>query len=361
MNRIVYAVLFFYGWLFLATELSAQQAGDELFSFLRLPTSARATAMGGQQMAIADGDAQWLGENPAWRTTDMAGKLRVSSLFFPAGIHLMQAGYAHQFGESGPVGSIDLQWLGYGQFTGTDQFANLTGDFRGDDGAVSAGLTWQRGAWSFGGSLKGIVGSFDRYAATAVALDGGIGWSGDEGRRSFALVVENAGTIIKDYNNAESEARLPFDVQFGFSQRLKYVPFRFSVNANNLHRWNLRYDDPNAVESTVFFDDDEPGNDNNFTDEFFRHLIFSGELYLGKALSIQAAYNHRRRRELSIAGAPGPTGVSFGLGVQTRRFRFHYGQAVLSRAGSSRQLSVIVDVNGWKNSRSSATGQNPDL
>ena len=149
------------------------------------------------------------------------------------------------------------------------------------------------------------------------------------------------GTQLSTYTNTKED--LPFDVQLGISQRLKHLPFRFGITAHHLHQWDIRYDDPNLQNNSIF-DDGSDDNKSHFGDKLFRHLIFSGELFLGKNLVVRAAYNHQRKQELSVAAKGGGVGFSYGAGIHIKRFHVSYGRSIYHLAGGSHHFSISTQL-----------------
>lgn len=332
----------------LAQTANGQYLKEEIFPFLKLPANARTTAFGGQQIAFHDADIQLVANNPAQLTDTLHQHFIFSNMFVPAGIQSGWLGYTHHF-KKGFNGMANLQFVNYGNFIETDVNANELGNFSAVDLALNIGGSWQKGNWVFGANTKLIYSAIANYAANAVALDAGLLWQ--KKRTSFAATIKNFGAITNSYSDIETGEKLPFDIQLGFSQRLQHVPFRFSVNAHNLHRWNIRYDDPSQQQSSNIFGEEDQQEKSYVTDEIFRHLIFAGEFYLGKPLSIQFAYNHKRAQEMRFAQRKGLAGFSFGIGINTKKFDFNYGLGVLSSAGSYHHLTIATHLSAWKNKK----------
>ena len=139
----------------------------------------------------------------------------------------------------------------------------------------------------------------------------------------------------------------------GITKRLKYLPFRLGITAHNLHRGNITYDDPNAVEPVPLFSQDEVPNENKvglFVDNLFRHLIFNGEFLLGKKenLKLRFGYNHFRRRELTVDSVSRSlAGFSLGFGFKAKRFRFDFGHQFYALAGGSNHISLTTKLGRW--------------
>lgn len=331
--------------VFLNQSTEAQTTGGTTaFSILELSNSARTTALGGQQIAFTNDDIAMIGNNPAFINENLNGAINFSTLFLGAGINANNLTYAHKFKNY--TSALQLQFVNYGSFDLTDVNANVWGEFYANDFVLNYGSSHQKGKWTFGANAKLLYSVIESYKSTALLADFGTVWHNPKTNTSFGATIKNVGTVLSSYTNLEESEDLPFDIQLAFTKRLEHVPFRFSVNAHSLHQWNIKYDDPNNQEQTSLFGEEEQGK-NYFTDEFFRHLIFSGELYLGKPLSIQIAYNHKVRKEMSIQNRMGMLGFSFGVGIHTKKFTFNYGVGVRSLAQSAHHLSFSTNINSW--------------
>lgn len=343
-SRIFYLICLF---LFAnsSNELQAQTTGGStIFTVLELPQSARTTAFGGQQINYTHADIALIGNNPALLNSELHQHINFSTLFLPAGINAHNLTYAHDFKQI--TGALQFQFINYGKFNRTDVSGVSQGEFFANDLVLAYSTAYQKDKWTFGATGKFIYSVLESYTSTALAADAGISWHNPETNTSFSAVVKNVGTVLNSYNGTEEIEDLPFDVQFGFSKRLEHVPFRFSMNAHSLHRWDIRFDDPNETGQNSLFGEDEIEK-SYFTDELFRHFIFAGELYLGKPLSVQIAYNHKTRQEMRLNNRSGLAGFSFGLGIKTKKFTFNYGLGVNSLAGSAHHLSFSTSISQW--------------
>ena len=65
----------------------------------------------------------------------------------------------------------------------------------------------------------------------------------DTAKLFFAsLLVKNMGFQLKKYEGTDGDD-LPFDLQIGISKRMEKAPFGFSLTAQRLHQYNIRYND----------------------------------------------------------------------------------------------------------------------
>ena len=103
-------------------------------------------------------------------------------------------------------------------------------------------------------------------------------------------------------------------------------------------------------ENSLFSIDNQNNDDNafgDFVDNFFRHIIFSGEFLFGKQenFRVGVAYNHFRRQDLSVRNFRSLAGFSMGVGLKIKRFRIDYGHGFYHLAGGSNHLSISTNLN----------------
>jgi hypothetical protein len=196
------------------------------------------------------------------------------------------------------------------------------------------------------------IGSFlEGYQSHGMAIDLATMYIDTASRTVISLLIRNFGTQISRYEQMGNRAALPLDVQLGFTNRLKYVPFRWGITFHNLHHWRLRYYDEADLyyRQRVLLNEDEsqPEQGNAVFDEFFRHVVLNGELLFSKNFHFRFGYNHQRRKELLIPMRYGSSGFSWGFGIQVKRFRFDYGRGALTLAGATNNFSITTNLSDW--------------
>lgn len=328
-------ILFFVGCFSLA---KAQIGGQHIYEFLEVSPSARITALGGLQIALADDDIAMGYQNPALYDSLMHKKIQLGHQLYFAGISNGYLATAFQL-KPKLVVSAGLQYITYGQFQQTDVAGNNLGEFSGSEFALNAGASYKiKPKLKVGANLK-LVGSYlYQYQSYGTAVDVGIAYTDTAKNFTAGFVIKNVGVQLVKYN--EIREPLPFDLQIGFSKRLKHVPFRFGITLHHLHQWNIRYDDPALEEDTPFLNpDEEPKEKNYFLDKLFRHVNFNGEFYLGKVINLRFGYNHLKRGELQQSQLPWLTGFSGGVGIELKRLSISYGKAFFSNPASTNHFT----------------------
>jgi hypothetical protein len=180
-------------------------------------------------------------------------------------------------------------------------------------------------------------------------MDAGISYKSEDGFSHYAFVIRGAGMQFSKYYPDDDKSIMPLDVQIGLSKRLAYVPFRLSILAHDLNRWDLRYDSPLDDNSGLGFGEEEPREPSRFgesVDNFFRHITFGGEFLIGKQekLMLRIGYHHQRRKELSVVNLRSLSGFSAGVGLNLKAFVLDYGFAVYHQAGATKHLGLRLNL-----------------
>jgi hypothetical protein len=335
--------------------LSGQTTGGRtVYTFLNLPASARLTALGGRVISVADDDINLAVSNPALLNPRMHGQLGFSHSFFPGNIQHGYFAYGHHFTKLGGTFQLGVQYVDYGELAATNIFFQEEGVFEVKESALALGAAFPIDERiQIGANLKWITSTLANLQSLGIAGDLGLLYQDTARSFSFGLNVVHLGTQLTTYSGLDNlREPLPFEIQIGLSKKLRYLPFRFSAVYRNLNRWNIRYDDPNQENGTIFNGEEAntPGLFSRQLDNFFRHLLFSGELLLGarENFRLRAAYDHRLRKELSVQGFGSASGFSFGVGIKINRFRLDYGRGNIHLAGGINHLGISTNLKEFK-------------
>lgn len=331
-----------------ALSLQAQTGGDNTYEFLHLSTSARVTALGGTLISVSDDDAALANSNPATLNPAMSNQLTFNHHFHLGNVQNGYFGFAHYYKGWKTTFHGGIQYINYGEFSSTDEIGNILGTFKAKELAYVLGAGRQLSEhYRIGANLRYINSRLEGYESNGISVDLAAMYRDTAKRLGIALVFKNAGRQVTTYTPGVREP-LPFEIQLGLSHQLKYLPLRLSVTANHLERWSIRYDDPN-VTTTFFLPDDQQTGPSPLAiqvDNFFRHMIFSGEFLLGKRenLRFRIGYNHLRKKEMSISNFRSLAGFSGGFGIKINRFRLEYGYEAYHIAGGAHHLSIATDI-----------------
>ncbi|MFK7925967.1 MAG: type IX secretion system protein PorQ [Bacteroidia bacterium] len=319
-------ILIIIGLLGCISSANAQIGGRNVYDFLNLTPTGRLVALGGVNVSTMDDDPNQAAQNPALLNDSMHNHLSLSFSNYLAGIVYGYTSYAYHKEGIGTF-HAGVQYVNYGKMIEADPFGNITGEFGAGEVAVILGYgsSWKQ--LSFGANWKFISSTIaPGYNSTGIAIDLGGAYRSKDKLFSAGVTVRNLGAQLSTYAAGGVREPLPFEVIAGISQKLRYMPLRFSITATNLDIPRLIYKDPNPEQQF-----DLAGNPidppNQTVDLIFRHFVFGGEFLLGKALRIRGGYNHLRRQELRSANRAGMTGFSLGAGIRISRLAFDYGFA----------------------------------
>lgn len=329
----------------------AQIGGNNTFEFLNLSSSARVAALGNHILTISDNDLSMAQQNPATLNPQMHQQLSFNHSFLLDGIQFGYAAYGQHIDKIETTFHAGMQYISYGDFVASDVFGNINGTFNAGEYALYLGAARQLNERFFiGVNTKFVSSQLENYNSFALLGDASLLYADTSRNLVASLVFKNFGGQLITYTENNHE-NVPYEVQFGLSKRLRYLPLRLSVVYRYLNRWNILYDDPNQQENTFFLDESASSTGiNPQLDNFFRHWVFSGEFLFGKAenLRLRFAYNALRAREMKVTNLRSLAGFSFGIGFKVNRFRLDYGQGVYHLAGSSNFFSISTGLGEFR-------------
>lgn len=326
---------------------AAQLNGGASFRLLDIPSSARASALGGNYIAVKDNDINLGIFNPALLNGTMGRQVALSYLPYFDGVNVGYASYAHHFDSIATTFSGTVQYINYGSFTRRDETGAEIGSFSAGEYVVQVGAGRAIDSlFSVGANLKFITSNLDTYNSTAWAVDVG----GVFVKRSMGLTVaamlRNIGRQTSSFTDVRE--KLPFQAQLGVTYRFKHAPFRLGLMMENLQQWDLTKEDPNA---TVNID---PTTGEVIEDKVTRaekallHAVPSAEVLLSENFMLRLGYNFRRRREMVLPDKPAITGLSFGIGLRVSKAHISYGYSQINLSGVSNTITLSVRFDDFK-------------
>ena len=329
--------------LFLSSQMFGQIGGLKTFQFLNLTPSARVTALGGNLISVYDNDLSLVNQNPALLNPEMHKQLSFNHDIYFADISHGYVGYATEWDKFDANWAGGIQYIQYGSFDMTDEAGNILGTFKAGEYAFNVAASRQIENYSIGANVKLIYSDLGEFNAIGTAIDLGATLIDTSNLFAASLVIKNIGFMINQYSET-SRDELPFEIQLGFSKRLRHLPFRFSIVAHNLQKFDIRFDDPALSQSNNIFDIDtlDSGSKSFTGDKILRHFIFGGELLLSENFNVRFGYNHLRRKELMLTNGGGAAGFSVGFGVRVKKFHLSYGKAWYHYAGSTNHFGLTT-------------------
>lgn len=289
-------------WLLVFFCLVASNSFSQSFSFLNTPSSARLSALGGVNVSLHDRDVNFFSTNPSLAGDTLNGFASANYHFYIADVGVAAFALRPTIKNLGAL-SVGVQHMGYGTINSYDASGAPTGSFTSGETALSIAKHFQANTFRFGATFKTIFSSLAGYNATALALDLGGLYIHPRQALTIGLAFKNIGFVVADYEES-SQSQLPFDVQIGTTFKPEHMPFRFSLTAFDLTRYDA-YENP----------DDKP----SAVDNVIRHLNVGAELLLSKNVNVLVGYNFRKRQELRLAEISGGAGFSFGASIQLKK------------------------------------------
>jgi hypothetical protein len=322
--------------------LLAQIGGNSTYEFLTLPSPARLVALGGTLVSVKDNDLNLSFDNPSVMDSTMHNSLSLSYVDYLTDIKYGYAAYSRTYRNIGSF-SAGMQFMDYGKFTSSEVTGEITGQFTAAEYALD--LSYSRPLNSFfsvGGTLKTIYSMLSGYTSIGNAVDLGAIYSSKNHLTSAGLVIKNFGKQWTSYYSEKEP--LPFQIEAGFSEKIRHAPFRFNFTATHLERWDLTYIDPSILtKDPITGILIEKSNFSKFADKAARHLVFGGEILLSQNFHLRVGYNFQRRQELKLETHTGIAGFSFGFGLKISKFNLSYGYAKYHLAGGPSHFTISTN------------------
>jgi hypothetical protein len=333
-------------WLFfvwgITAPVFAQLGGNATYQFLNLISSPRQAALGGKIITNVDYDVTQGLYNPATINLEMDNQLALNYANYLGDISYGTAAYAYTIDRRVQTFHAGITYVNYGSFDGYDENGNSTGTFTGNETALSFGYAFQIGFSDFyaGANIKLISSKLEQYSSLGGALDFGLIYINEYLEFNAALAIRNLGTQFTTY--AGLNEPLPFEIDLGFSQKLKNVPIRWHLTFENLQQWPIAAANPARV--TTDLSGNQTQEEIGFLSQLIRHTLVGAELFPDRGFNIRLGYSFRRAEELRILEQRNFSGLSFGIGIKFNKLRFSYTHARYSSASNTSFLGVQISL-----------------
>lgn len=319
----------------------SQIAGESVYQFLNVSTSARQIALGGEILNLENDINQpiW---NPSVINNDLDRKLSVNYSSYISGINIGSISYAREINRRFGTLHGSIKYLDYGNLIGADENGNETGSFSAKDIAVSMGYSYNlpNSNFYFGSNIKFISSSISNFSSTGIAADIALLYKNLYKPYSFTLVIRNIGTQLSTFNG--SREKLPLKVALGGSYKLEYVPLKWYVTIDNLQKWDISESNPSN--NTTDLEGNITENNTGFIGNTLRHFVIGAELFPESLINVRLGYNFKRAAELKLQNARTFSGISFGFGVKMNRFKFNYAHSKFHTASNISTFSLEIDL-----------------
>ena len=295
--------------------LAKGQESETAYNFLRLPVSAHAAALGGDNISLTEDDASLLFHNPALANFVSDKTLNLNYMTYMEGAKTASAAFVKGIKERASWG-VTGQYMDYGKMKQTTYDNTEIGEFGARDVCIGGSFAYALTDRISGGiTAKFINSNIADYTSTAVGVDLGLTYTDSLGDLSISAVAKNLGGMIDAYE--EEFEKLPFDLQVGVTKRLPNAPFRFSLTLTRLTDWK---------------------------ESFGRHVAIGADILLSQNIYVAAGYNFRRAHQMKITDEEGASGhgagLSLGAGIALERFKLHLGYAKYHMSANSLLINV---------------------
>jgi hypothetical protein len=339
-----YTVVFLFTFCLLLSN--AQTVGGlGVYNFLKLPVSARSAALGGGLYAVQESDPALALMNPSMLNSSLHTGISINIVDYFSDAVYGNMNYIHHFKKTGTF-NFGFNFASYGSFDGYDVFGNETGKFSAGDYALITGYGKEfiDSTFSLGMNIKWIFSKYETYFSAGLGVDFAASYYNPQHDLALSLLLSNMGAQFNPY--ADTRERLPFEIQFSFSQKLKHLPVRYSILLQHLQRWNLYNYNPS--------DPFTPTNDSGrkiplpigkkFADNLFRHFAFGLEILPSKYFTLQLSYNYNTRQEMRIFGRRGVAGLAYGMGLHIQNFHLYYARSHGSMASVPNHFTLSTNI-----------------
>lgn len=320
----------------------SQVGGKSVYQFLNLIPSPRQAALGSKVITNRDYDVNQALFNPASINQDMDMRFALNYANYLGDVSYGTASFAYTHDLHLQTFHAGVSYVNYGKFDGRDTFGNPTGEFSGNEIALSLGYAYNIPFSDFyvGANAKFISSTLENYNSFGVAADLGAMYIDEENDINYALVLRNFGTQITTY--AGEREKLPFEVIAGISQELEHLPLRWHITFENLQQWNVAFSNPARAKQSI--DGDSTPEKVGFLQNAIRHVILGAELFPQKIFSIRLGYNFRRSAELKLIEQRTFAGVSGGIGIRFKKFRFDYSYSRYTLDANSSIFGLTINL-----------------
>ncbi len=279
------------------TSMSAQNDSQTEYNFLRLPVSAHAAALGGDNVTVIDDDEALMFSNPALLSSVSDKTINLNYMNYMSGANTASASFNRVVRERASW-AVSAQFLDYGEMKEVDENNVQTGTFSAKDIAIAGYFSYLLTDRLAGGiAAKFITSYIADYNSIGVGVDLGINYYDPDSEWSLSFVMKNLGGELKAYD--EEYGKMPFDMQIGVSKRFANTPFRLHATIVDLNHPKYK-----AI----------------------NHLVIGADVLLGDNFWIGGGYNFRRGNEMKVNSSDGKAsshgaGMSLGAGLTLSRLK----------------------------------------
>lgn len=334
--------------LFVSLSSVAQTGGLNSFPFLDLIYNGRSAGLGGDFITSFDKDISMGVANPSSLNPKMHNTVSFNHAFHPGGINHGMFNYGFGLKDYGTMVGY-IKYVDYGKFDRTSVNGTTEGTFRPFEMIAGAGFGRQiNPRLSIGAKANIIYSQLETYSAFGASIDLAGSFRDEEKGYIVTALVKNFGMQFKGHTMG-NRAPLPVEFQLAGAYKLPHAPFRITLLAHHLNKWDITYNDPN-LQPTVdpLTGDIIPVKRPGFFEKLAHHFSYQLEIIAGKRVHLRTGFDYHRRKELALEQRPGLAGFSFGAGLYFKKFTIDYGFLVYSRAGFNNILTITTNLSQWR-------------
>ncbi len=320
----------------------SQIGGRYTYQFLNLVSSPRQAALGGKVLTNVDWDSSQFIHNPATINTEMDGQIALNFVNYFADINYGGFAYTTSLGKNKNLFSFGATYIDYGQFDGFDENGLSTGEFSGNEFAITFGYMYavKNSDLKIGANAKFISSKLETYSSIGGALDLSLLYDFKNSNSQLTLVASNIGTQFTPYDNLKEN--IPFHLDLAFGKKLEKLPLKWHIVFENLQQWDLSFNNPTRAD--VDLDGNSTPKKTTFFQKLAQHFVIGGELFHGKAINLRFGYNFRRGYELKIENNRVFAGLTAGFGIKLNRFRVNYAYQKYSASANTHTFGLNINL-----------------
>ena len=324
------------GLIFLLSfSLSAQEGGN-VFSFLRLPTSSHANALGGHTVSLIERDPSLVFHNPALLGGEMDGLINLNYMNYISDIHVGSVIYTKNFRERSAWG-IGAVYFSYGTMQEVSSENIHLGSFAPLNLSMNGFYSYDLSdRWRGGVTLKMLYAHFVEYYSFGIGVDAGLSYFDSEKELSFGITLKNIGAQLKAYDSRRE--KMPWDIQLGLTKKMNHAPLRFSITAMYLNQWKFSYVDE-SLQTTAL--------DDGLIQTLAKHLVFGIDFIPSTNFWIGMGMNPKINRDMKLTSGNGLGGFSFGGGLKVSGFDVSASVTRYHPSALALMLSLSTSLSGF--------------
>lgn len=315
MKKVVFTIL-----LTVCCMLAGAQESQTSYNFLRLPVSAHAAALGGNNVSLIENDEALIFHNPALLSSVDDKTILFNFMNYMSGANTASAAFNRNIKERATV-AASAQYVNYGKMKEMTADNVQVGEFSAKDIAVSGYFSYLLTDKIAGGICAKFITSYiGSYNSIAMGVDLGLNYYDPDKDLSVGLVAKNLGGQLKAYDN--DYEKMPLDVQAGVTKRLVHTPFRFSAALSNLTNWD---------------------------EKFINHLSVGADVIFSPQMWVGVGYNFRRNNQMKILTvledeSSHGAGLTLGAGINLEKFKLNVAYGKYHVSSSSILLNVAYSL-----------------